>query len=265
MSYILDALRRADAERERGAVPGLSSQQHAYVEDDAAKPRRPRALLWAVVALAAALALALAWNFVGRTPTQRPVVEGSVSAPPPAAVPAPTPLPAPLPAPVPAAPPQAAALPSTVGETESSAPPPPRATAKRAAEPKHLRRSAESESGTQPGAMTANATSPKAADPTTAERTGRATEPKIADKAPRAQGDARVYQQSELPEDVRRDLPKIVIGGSSYSGDAASRMVMVNGQIFHEGDQLAPQLVLERIRPKSAVFSYKGYRYEVTF
>jgi general secretion pathway protein B len=267
MSYILDALRRADAERERGAVPGLSSQQHAYVEDDAAKPRRPRALLWAVVALAAALVLALAWNFVGRTPTPRPVVEGSVSAPPPAtAVPAPTPLPAPLPAPVPAAPPQAAALPSTAGETESAAPPPAaRAAARHAAEPKRVRRSAESESGTQPSALNANATTAKAADTKTAERTGRATEPKITDKAPRAQGDARVYQQSELPEDVRRDLPKIVIGGSSYSGDAASRMVMVNGQIFHEGDQLAPQLVLERIRPKSAVFSYKGYRYEVTF
>ena len=90
------------------------------------------------------------------------------------------------------------------------------------------------------------------------------TEPKSAEaKTPRAEG--RVYQQSELPEDVRRDLPKLVIGGASYSGDAASRMVMINGQIFHEGDRLAPQLVLERIKLKSAVLSYKGYRYEVTF
>src|SRR6185369_15759212 len=65
MSYILDALRRADAERERGAIPGLSSQQHAYVEDDAARPRRPRALVWTVAALAAALAIAVGWNLVG--------------------------------------------------------------------------------------------------------------------------------------------------------------------------------------------------------
>ena len=34
MSYILDALRRADAERERGVVPSLQSQQHTVVEDD---------------------------------------------------------------------------------------------------------------------------------------------------------------------------------------------------------------------------------------
>jgi len=68
-----------------------------------------------------------------------------------------------------------------------------------------------------------------------------------------------------LPEEIRRDLPKLVIGGSSYSGDAASRMVMINGQVFHEGDRLAPDLVLERIRLKSAVLAFKGWRYEVLF
>jgi len=80
-----------------------------------------------------------------------------------------------------------------------------------------------------------------------------------------AAGEARIYKQIDLPEDVRRDLPKLTIGGASYSGDAASRMVMINGQIFHEGDTLTPGLVLERIKLKSAVLSYKGYRYEVTF
>ena len=75
----------------------------------------------------------------------------------------------------------------------------------------------------------------------------------------------RVHAQAELPEDIRRDLPKLVIGGSSYSGDAASRMVMINGQVFHEGDRLGPDLVLERIRLKSAVLAFKGWRYEVLF
>jgi general secretion pathway protein B len=70
---------------------------------------------------------------------------------------------------------------------------------------------------------------------------------------------------SELPDEIRRDLPKVVIGGSSYSGDAASRMVMINGQVFHEGDRLGPGLVLEKIQRKSAVLAYKGYRYEVVF
>jgi general secretion pathway protein B len=81
----------------------------------------------------------------------------------------------------------------------------------------------------------------------------------------RGAAESRVYAASELPEEIRRDLPKVVIGGSSYSGDAASRMVMINGQVFHEGDRLAPNLVLEKIQRKSAVLAYKGWRYELAF
>ena len=93
------------------------------------------------------------------------------------------------------------------------------------------------------------------------KRVGAATTPeRRAGRASRAS-----TSQAELPEEIRRDLPKLVIGGSSYSGDAASRMVMINGQVFHEGDRLAPDLVLERIRLKSAVLAFKGWRYEVLF
>ena len=53
MSYILDALRRADAERERGAVPGLHSQPVAAPET-IATPARRRWPLGLAVALAAA-------------------------------------------------------------------------------------------------------------------------------------------------------------------------------------------------------------------
>ena len=48
MSYILDALRRADAERERGVVPSLQSQQHTVVEEDDAAVPRSRLLLWVI-------------------------------------------------------------------------------------------------------------------------------------------------------------------------------------------------------------------------
>lgn len=80
-----------------------------------------------------------------------------------------------------------------------------------------------------------------------------------------AASEPRIYAVAELPEAIRRDLPRIAINGSSYSGDAASRMVMVNGQVFHEGDRLGPGLVLDRIRQKSAVLAFKGWRYEVQF
>ena len=234
MSYILDALRRAEAERERGVVPGLQSQQHAIVDDDAAAPARPRLLVWAVAGLAAALVAVVAWNVLRDSgpPPGRPVVEGSVAPTPQAPVPMPT---TPL-----AAPPQIAA-PTPTPPTADAARPPVAATRPAARPPTEARRSARR--STDSGAATGGSES------TTAK----------------ASAEARIYKQIDLPEDVRRDLPKLTVGGASYSGDAASRMVMINGQIFHEGDQLAPNLVLERIKLKSAVLSYKGYRYEVTF
>jgi general secretion pathway protein B len=42
-------------------------------------------------------------------------------------------------------------------------------------------------------------------------------------------------------------------------------MVIINGQVFHEGDKIAPGLELERIRLRSAVLSFKGYRYELNY
>jgi len=45
MSYILDALRRADAERSRGAVPGLHAQGLPADLEPAARDYRP--LFWA--------------------------------------------------------------------------------------------------------------------------------------------------------------------------------------------------------------------------
>ena len=69
----------------------------------------------------------------------------------------------------------------------------------------------------------------------------------------------------KLPDELRRELPTLAFGGASYSKDPSSRMVIFNGRVFHEGDTIAPQLVLDQIRPKAAVFSYKGYHYEVDF
>ncbi len=75
----------------------------------------------------------------------------------------------------------------------------------------------------------------------------------------------RVVPVSELPEDVRRELPALSIGGAMHSDVPASRMLILNGGVFHEGDQPAPGLVLEEIKLKSAVFRFKGHRYSVAY
>ena len=68
---------------------------------------------------------------------------------------------------------------------------------------------------------------------------------------------------AELPDEVRRQVPALKLGGLVYSAAPASRMVLVNGDLQREGSTVAPGLTLERINPKSAVFSLRGQRFEV--
>jgi general secretion pathway protein B len=76
----------------------------------------------------------------------------------------------------------------------------------------------------------------------------------------------RVYATAnELPADARGGLPRMAIGGSIYSPDPAARFLIINGQVFHEGDEVANGLSLRRIELKAAVFDYKGYRFRVAY
>jgi general secretion pathway protein B len=73
--------------------------------------------------------------------------------------------------------------------------------------------------------------------------------------------EARIPRLAELPESTRRELPALVISGSVYSDDPASRFVMVNGEAVREGARLGADLVLEQIRPRELVLRFKGQRY----
>ena len=97
---------------------------------------------------------------------------------------------------------------------------------------------------------------PKAALPRPAEA--------VADPVPAAV-EPRVERLADLPEALRRDLPRLTLGGAMYSDKPASRMLIINGQVFHEGDTVAPDLSLKQIRLKEAVLEFRGHRYEVTY
>lgn len=222
MSYILDALRRADSERDRGGVPSLHAKPipDALAEDDEDDTRRrSQPLLWAVIVLLVLLVAVLAWQFVGgRAPEP-----ASVSAPPAQAVTPPPPVAAlPAPPPTPTLP-----APATVDPPVASLPP------ARPAQRQPQR------------AVTKKALAPAPAS---------ATEP-----------EAPVMAYEQLPDTIRRELPHLVIGGAMYSKTPASRMLILNGQVFREGDKVAGELVLEQIKLKSAVLAYKGYRYGINY
>jgi len=93
------------------------------------------------------------------------------------------------------------------------------------------------------------------------------TPPFTASRAP-ALGTAGAAAGSPAQQAVRglpADAPRLVISGSVYSPDAARRMLIVNGQVFREGADLGSGVVLQEVRPDSAVLGFKGGRYNVFF
>jgi len=252
MSYILDALRKADAQRERDPSRGLHAQ-HLAPDGALASPSN-RGLWWAgAAAFATVLVAGAAWQWSRPEPGPQASTVAIAPRPLPAAAPAPAPAPAPvsemLPPVVarsapaaaseisPAAPP-AAPVPRAAAEVVPAAPPPapaPRPTPRR-------------EADAAAPAMTAPRT-PEAGVSTAA----------TAPSPPSATG------PSPIATEPPAGAPKLTVTGGVYSGNAAQRMLIVNGQVFNEGSEPAPGVRVEQIRPNSAVLSYQGQRFSVKY
>ena len=223
MSYILDALRKADAQRERDPARGIHAQPATLSapEEHSGPTSRVWLIVGAFVVGAALLAVAI-WSFgwlarPAAPPGIAPVVTVPATLPKLEQVPA---VNAPIPATelLPAAPPS---------------PPPPATPAVREV--------------------------PKPAPAVTAYPPATAYPPP-ADASP-----ARLLTLAELPADVQRELPKLAISGGVYSPTPAQRLLIVNGMVLNEGLEAAPGVLLEQIRPKTAVFNFRGYRYGVPY
>jgi general secretion pathway protein B len=120
-----------------------------------------------------------------------------------------------------------------------------------------------SASAGSPASAAAMATSPRPAPRPAVRRESVPATPVTPAAPPAAPPGDRIYSLAELPEAIRRELPKLTYGGGSYSGDKASRLAFLNGQVFHEGDTVAPGLVLKQVKQKGVILAYKGYRFEV--
>ena len=214
MSYILDALRKAEAERERGTVPSIHAQPAFAGVQPASAPARSR--LWMVLlGVGALIALVAAFAFymlLGRSPASE-VVAPVAARPAPVAV-----------API-------AATPAPIAMTQASTP------------------------------LSVTAPAPRPRPAATAVKPAPAPAPAPAASKP----DERIYAASELPDEIRRQLPTLAVGGSMYSPTPKDRLVIINGQVLHEGDRITPDIVVERIRIKTAVLAFKGYRYLLAF
>ena len=256
MSYILDALKRADAQRERGAVPRLHARQVTTPAPQGASSARNR------IGLAVAATLTLGGLAAGLWIWQTPVnavrlaaVEPAVASPPlsaPLAQPIPTPTPNPasassMQAVVPA-PRAAVSSPLTVAPDApktASPPAPPELTVGLQAPPKPGLDPAPKE--TQPGPAAAATPSPPPDTKATSKQAAPAAVPLL----------------SQLSEDVRRQIPPLAITGAVYSENPGQRLLLVNNQVLSQGSLAAPDVNLEEIGVRSSVFSFRGTRFRV--
>ena len=255
MSYILDALKRAEAERGRGGVPTLHSQA---VPATAPPQSRTAVANWiAAMAVTALLVVVVLWWWAGPTRSPTPA---SASAR--VTIPAPSPSPASTPAPpalaAQAAAPEVAASPvRPVVPTAAAAPPalPPVLPTAVPAEPVTTRKTAEPQraatAAPRPAASAATAPA-SAALPNQVPQTA---------VSPQEQ----IYSLSDLPADVRAQLPALAISGASYSGQAVYRIAIINGQVLRENESPAPGVTLESVRQKDVVLRFKGYRYTMGY
>ncbi len=226
---ILDALRRADSERERGSVPGLHAQPVAPQSVDGARHAPPMRWHWVAIGVLAGLVAVLAWLIVGREAQRPPAVRSA----------------------------ETAASVAPAGSTAAAAPvasPPP------AAEDRRSLPIAEAAPWPQPEPRNAAAKAVDAAAPARARPD--ATTPASTGAA--AAG-TPIYAREQLPENIRATLPALALGGSMYSSNPANRTLVVNGALFREKDQITSDLALEQIGQKTAVFRFKGYRFELAY
>ncbi|NVE00426.1 general secretion pathway protein GspB [Massilia sp. BJB1822] len=232
MSYILEALQKAQAERQLGEAPTIHAPTlERGVARTARNGKRP--LVLALILMSAAVAGLLAMLL--RSQPQ-----------PPAPAPA-----APTPAPVPAVPPAAAALPAPApvpaAQEAVSAP-----TAAPAS-PK----ASELAEAPKPAAKAAA----KPAPAQVAVEEGKA--PVASTQA--AEQEERAQLLRELPEPIQRAIPQISMSGYMYSKNPADRLILIDKVLRREGEEVAPGLVLEKLQAKGAVFSFRGYRYRVPY
>lgn len=234
MSYILDALQRADAERERGQVPGLRS--HAAPFSPEPQRRRSATTWWQpalAIGLTGLLLLAGWWWLSPSPPTARSV--------------APAPLvPATAGVQQPASAASGSIAATSTADAAASGPSwpilapaapaaPPAAPAKQVPQP--------------PAQVSAGGTQPTAPNETPVT----------------ASQEARVASFGELPADVRARLPQVSVSGATYSSNPAHRMLIVNGQVLQEGQEIQSGLRLVSIGPRSATLEHQGLRYTIGY
>jgi general secretion pathway protein B len=235
MSYILDALRKSDQQRQRGTTPITLTTRAPELT-----PKTVPLPLWAALAVVLIGAGMLIgwwrpWQVGTPAPAPRVLPERPVLV---AAPVAPV-----VPAYTPSTPSMAVASRSTV-ETPGG----------------HEMPSGAGETPVAAESVTLRIAGGTPTVPETPPPRNAGGTPALPPNPPAASA-GKVVEQRELPASIQQEIPNIVISMHGYASNPGDRLTMLNDRLMRQGDQLAPGLRLELITPDGVVLDYKGYRF----
>lgn len=241
MSYILEALKKAQAERQLGNAPTIHAPAPSYAAPRIGQGAQRRYLALGVGVVVVAAAVALLWpRFAGEAPVRLAAVT------PPAAVPATAPATVPATAPVAPPAPPAVVIPAPAPVVQPAPAPVAEARPARA----------------KPAPTPVVSTASSSPQPSPQQREAA---PASATVVQQPVGDDQLRTLQQLPDTLQREIPKVAFGGYIYSPTPGESLLLVDKMLRREGEEVAPGLVLERLTPKAAVMNYRGTRYRAAY
>jgi general secretion pathway protein B len=247
MSYILEALKKAQAERQLGNAPTIHAPAPSYAAPRAGQGAQRRYLALGVGVVVIAAAVALLWpRLAGEEPVRLAAVTPPAAVP--ATAPATVPATAPATAPVATPAPPAVVIPASAPVVQPAPAPAPVAEAR----PVRVKPA--------PAPVVPAASSPP--QPSPQQREAAPAAPAV---AAQPVGDDQLRTLQQLPDTLQREIPKVAFGGYIYSPTPGESLLLVDKMLRREGEEVAPGLVLERLTPKAAVMNYRGTRYRAAY
>ena len=225
MSYILDALKKSDQERQQGNSPHLYALHHPIPPRKNSAPLARRLGLWVVggvLLLGVCLALIMFFSWQDSSPSP-PV-----------------------------------ALNTTSGQQTSGT------VAKDPAAPKTQPPSQENFAG-EAGTRSNSLPQVIIKESDVIRRTvpiREKSQPPSSDLPPAGTADA-VAQLQDFPANIQAAVPELKFAGHTYSAEPAQRMIIVNGRILREGDTISAGTYLAQITPDGVIIDFQGHRFLV--
>ena len=250
MSFILDALQKADRERQAQPVactpvPERPSHHAWLSQPDKSTPARRYRPSLGHLALASVLLMALAW-FASHT--SAPPLPASPATNADTLVRSPTPSP------------EAAPTPLNHAPASPTQPPPTQLAIAAASRPHQADRLPTAALSTLAAAAPTAAPTAAISRPASPAAQASADMTQISNTHTQTQEDAPL-SLAELPTSLRSQLAPLVVTAHAHSRRPGASYVFINDRLLHEGESLGNGLQLERITANGMIFSYQGYRF----